>query len=210
MKTGFIRAPYRQFAVNGKQEKAGKQNRILKITGLEPAGYKYEINFVSMSVAVYDYSGCYYNDMLAVNDYHGVAHRAALAIWLAYLEVYAALQDKNTLRACSAAVEKAEPEIMNEVFSEKTVYVYPNPASGPVAIRFSPNSPADVRIIITDIRGRLVWQAQLSGSETRAGANHIIWNLKNSLGAKAARGIYILRAESEGAVVTKKIAVAGE
>jgi len=208
VKTGFISAPYKPFAADRRQIKAGKQKQIISITGMEPGGYRYEINLISMSVAIYDYSGCYYSDMLAVNAYYSAANRAALVLWLAYLEVYASLQDKKTLRACSAAVEKAEPETVNDAFSAETVYAYPNPARGPVTIRFSLAGPADVRIIITDIGGRPVWSRQITGADTRAGVNRVVWGLENSLGAGAARGIYIMRVESGGEVVTKKIAVA--
>ena len=94
-----------------------------------------------------------------------------------------------------------------EKLSDKNVYNYPNPCSDKTTIRFSLDKNTEVKIIITDASGNVVWQKVLSSAETRIGINNIEWNLVNDAGNKISNGVYILKVISGDVTVSKKIAV---
>ncbi|MFZ1729306.1 MAG: VIT domain-containing protein [Bacteroidota bacterium] len=86
---------------------------------------------------------------------------------------------------------------------------YPNPfslASGvSTAIPYELKAGAPVRIVITDILGRVV--RVLEDAEMSAGRHTALWDGRNDLGTLVAPGMYIIRLQSAGAVATLKITV---
>lgn len=115
----------------------------------------------------------------------------------------------NTLRVLyqvgSGSSEKTP--LFAEKLNDKNVYNYPNPCSDITTIRFSLDKSTEVKIIITDTSGNVVWHRILSSAETRAGINNVEWNLVNDSGNKISNGVYILKVISGDVVVNKKIAV---
>lgn len=115
----------------------------------------------------------------------------------------------NTLRILyqvkSSDLEKTPT--FAEKLSDKNVYNYPNPCSDKTTIRFSLDKSVEVKIIISDAAGNVVWHKILSSAETRPGINSIDWNLVNDSGVSVSNGVYILKVISGDVVINKKIAV---
>ncbi len=86
---------------------------------------------------------------------------------------------------------------------------YPNPfslATGvSTAIPYEIKAGASVRIVITDILGRVV--RVLEDADKLAGRHTALWDGRNDFGALVAPGMYIVRLQSAGAVATLKITV---
>ncbi len=91
--------------------------------------------------------------------------------------------------------------------SEENVYSYPNPSAGRVTIKFSAVEPEDVKILITDIAGNVVYRKMLNASEVSKGVNGVVWNGVNENGRNVANGVYLLIVQAEGRKVIKKIAI---
>lgn len=115
----------------------------------------------------------------------------------------------NTLRVLyqTGGIANEKTPVFAERLNDKNVYNYPNPCSDMTTIRFSLDKSAEVKIIITDANGKVVWHKILSYTETRAGTNNVEWNLTNDSGNKVSNGVYLLKVISEDIVVNKKIAV---
>ncbi|MCE5299749.1 MAG: FG-GAP-like repeat-containing protein [Spirochaetia bacterium] len=96
---------------------------------------------------------------------------------------------------------------ITEALSEKSVYNYPNPASTDTTLRFAVAESADVKLVITDVNGTVVWHKELSASEVTAGVNYITWMLTNDTGRRVNNGVYIFKVITADRVVSKKIAV---
>ncbi len=115
----------------------------------------------------------------------------------------------NTIRVLYqiGAGSSEKTPVFAEKLSDKNVYNYPNPCSDKTTIRFSLDRSTEVKILITDANGNVVWQKILTSSETRTGVNNVEWNLVNDFGNKVSNGVYILKVVSGDVVVNKKIAV---
>ena len=96
---------------------------------------------------------------------------------------------------------------INEEMSEKNVYNYPNPASDFTTIRFPLTERAEVKLVVRDINGAVVWTKIIGTEEAVPGINNIRWNLVNDRGRQIANGVYMLTVISGDKVITKKIAV---
>jgi len=96
---------------------------------------------------------------------------------------------------------------ITEQMSEKNTYNYPNPCTDQTTIRFPLTAPEEVKIIVADINGRIVWQKTLSKDEAIAGVNYIVWNLQNDKGLQIGNGVYICKVIAGKKVITKKIMV---
>lgn len=96
---------------------------------------------------------------------------------------------------------------VTEAMSEKNVYNYPNPAKESTTIRFPVTEAVDIKIVVTDINGKVVWHREIAASEVTVGVNYVLWNLANDTGAKIANGVYICKVIAGDKVITKKIAV---
>jgi len=100
-----------------------------------------------------------------------------------------------------------QPVFVEDINSTNT-YNYPNPCVDKTTIRFSLAAPVDVRVVISDLGGKLVWSRALPASDLRAGINSVDWTVVNDFGARAANGTYILNVIAGDKTITKKIAVA--
>ncbi len=76
---------------------------------------------------------------------------------------------------------------------ESQVFAFPNPVrpnyDGPIAIK---GLPRDARVKITDIQGKLVFEAEANGGEA-------IWNGRDYNGEKATSGVYLVFSTSQSA-----------
>jgi hypothetical protein len=116
----------------------------------------------------------------------------------------------NTVRILyqQGALDKTTGKpVFAEDISEANVYSYPNPCADKTTIRFSLSAPADVKILISDTSGKLVWHRELTAAETVAGINSIEWDVINDFGAKTANGVYIMKVITGKKAISKKIAV---
>ncbi len=76
--------------------------------------------------------------------------------------------------------------------------VWPNPFNPRVTIRFSLEEPAEVRISVHDLSGRLV--ALLSDGSMMAGEHDFVWDGRNIEGRPVSSGVYLARLEADGMV----------
>jgi hypothetical protein len=83
------------------------------------------------------------------------------------------------------------------------VSISPNPFSQTARISFFIPRPADVRLQVYSVEGRLV--STLADSEFEAGLHSADWHGSSRNGSHAAPGIYFLRLETSGTVLTEKI-----
>lgn len=82
---------------------------------------------------------------------------------------------------------------------------YPNPFNPSTEIRFSLAKPADVRLEIYDIMGRVV--ATLIQEPMTAGYHKVAWEGKNNTGQAVSSGVYFYRLTAGQFVATKKMVV---
>jgi hypothetical protein len=80
----------------------------------------------------------------------------------------------------------------------------PNPAFGPVTLRFALPRAASVSLAIYDATGRHV--RSLASGPKSEGAHTMAWDLRDESGITTAPGIYFVRLEVEGHVLTRKLA----
>jgi len=71
---------------------------------------------------------------------------------------------------------------------------YPNPFNPSTTIVFSLEHPADVRLAVHDLRGRLV--ASLVHERQMAGRHQVVWNGVGDQGRPVASGVYLLRLQA--------------
>ena len=81
---------------------------------------------------------------------------------------------------------------------------YPNPFNSSTTICLNLAQKTDVVLAIYDLRGKMVWELTQT---MNAGEQRIPWNGVDSKNAALPSGVYLLRAESEGAVFTQKMAL---
>ena len=79
----------------------------------------------------------------------------------------------------------------------------PNPFSGETRFTLTLDRPADVRVGIYDIGGRLV--VPLHRGPLAAGERDFVWNGTGPDGSPAANGIYFYRAAANGVTVSRKV-----
>ena len=79
----------------------------------------------------------------------------------------------------------------------------PNPASGPLVLRFTLTHEASVRLAIFDASGRRV-RGLTSGAEP-AGEHALAWDLRDEGGRVVDAGLYFARLEAEGRTLTHKL-----
>ena len=81
--------------------------------------------------------------------------------------------------------------------------VTPNPASGPAVLRFALPKTAHVRLAVFDVRGRLV--ATLANGLLPPGWHPIVWQRRDTRGARVASGVYWAQLEALGEVRTQRL-----
>jgi hypothetical protein len=79
----------------------------------------------------------------------------------------------------------------------------PNPARGPIALRFALPAPAWIEVTLYDVAGRVV--RVLAEGARPAGGQDIRWDGTDSAGAEAAPGVYFARLEAGGHTVLQKV-----
>jgi hypothetical protein len=80
----------------------------------------------------------------------------------------------------------------------------PNPARGPVALRWTLSRSGPVRLSVYDAAGRRV--ALLRDGVQAAGGHSETFALRDDAGRDLASGLYLLRLEAEGRVLTRRLA----
>ena len=151
--------------------------------GTEPAAMQYHLENLSMlpkgmSAAIYDDNTGRYEDLSKGELKVSVGADAKVFRWLF-------VGTQGYLAKASAI---ARPEAL------KLFGTYPNPFSSMVHIRYClPYDGVDkVRFAIYDMRGRSVWQKEIS-AVSKYGMSDVVWNGRAINGQPVAAGVYILR-----------------
>jgi hypothetical protein len=99
------------------------------------------------------------------------------------------------------------PDTSDELPENVLLYpVHPNPFRGSATtIEFALPEDAHVRVSIHDLAGRLV--TVLTDREYEAGTYPVAWNGTNAAGSEVASGVYFVRLEAGGKVVSRKMAL---
>jgi uncharacterized membrane protein len=79
------------------------------------------------------------------------------------------------------------------------IHVSPNPASGPVQLRFELPEAASARVTVLDLQGRRVRSFATGGERV------LTWDGRDDDGQPTAPGIYVLRVETGGAVHSTRL-----
>ncbi|MDG5815005.1 CotH kinase family protein [Chitinispirillales bacterium ANBcel5] len=95
-------------------------------------------------------------------------------------------------------VSVSEPVLPDEPTGLTLYQNYPNPFSNSTTIRFFLPEPSTARLIIYDLRGRVV--ARLLNESLDEGTHEVVWNSRNS-----ASGVYIYRLVYNGKSAVKKM-----
>jgi len=82
-----------------------------------------------------------------------------------------------------------------------------NPVRVSATVRFHLAEPGPVDLAVFDVRGRRV--ATLASGMYPAGTHPAVWDHRDGRGRSRAGGVYYLRLETGGTVVTKKVVVLG-
>jgi hypothetical protein len=110
--------------------------------------------------------------------------------------------DIYALQVLEAATTDVDPGIAPHVLT--FARPSPNPAQGPITLRFALPNAALVRLDIYDVNGRRVRQL---GSATRPVGEHTTaWDLRDEAGRAVRAGLYFARLEVDGFVLTQKFA----
>ncbi len=102
-------------------------------------------------------------------------------------------EDVVTLKPESKKIEDVEYINMSDFAIENHVYVSPNPTDGEFTIYFGEESDGDNSLVITDLTGKIVYQAEALGNEVSI-----------NLGDKS-KGIYIVKSISNGNLFSEKL-----
>jgi hypothetical protein len=87
--------------------------------------------------------------------------------------------------------------------SALSLRVSPNPFNPALMIGFDLPREESVRLRVHGPDGRIV--GKIASGTFGAGPHQFVWNGRTSGGLPAAPGVYLLRLETEGGVVTKKV-----
>jgi hypothetical protein len=77
----------------------------------------------------------------------------------------------------------------------------PNPSGGAMSIRFSLPQSGTAQVGVYDVAGRLV--RSLLRESKAAGAHAVLWDGKDDDGAEAPAGVYLIRLQAAGRVLTR-------
>jgi hypothetical protein len=112
--------------------------------------------------------------------------------------------ESGTSTSLMHSFDGAVTGLRDRVWDGPVAAAYPNPSSGSTAIRFSIAAGCEVTIGIYDCSGRLVARMAESRFMER-GSHEMIWDGYDRSGRKSATGIYFIRIEYGGLVMTRKI-----
>ncbi|HUL98538.1 MAG TPA: FlgD immunoglobulin-like domain containing protein, partial [Mycobacterium sp.] len=82
---------------------------------------------------------------------------------------------------------------------------FPNPFQNTTSIQLSLAKPGMMKLGIYDVQGRLV-RSLMNGYQT-AGQKFVIWNGSSDAGVRLAAGVYVIRMEAQGVVMTRRVAL---
>ncbi len=82
---------------------------------------------------------------------------------------------------------------------------YPNPFRGDTVLHFELPASSEVRLDVVDVTGRLV--RSLVHGPASAGTHAVSWDGRDGHGANAAAGVYALRLQAPGTVLTRKMII---
>ena len=80
---------------------------------------------------------------------------------------------------------------------------FPNPFNPTTTIQFNLNKPANVKIDIFNVEGKLV--NQIVNDYRKSGTHKVLWNGRNSKGVQVSSGTYYYRITNNNNVQTKKM-----
>jgi parallel beta-helix repeat protein len=135
--------------------------------------------------------------LIEKNNFSG-ANSVADELLLRFPESQASLNAQMHLNGYKKALSKPGAETSeNNLLPEKYELLgnYPNPFNPSTTFRFALPFESDVRITIYDIMGAEITSLTLEGKP--AGYHNVLWNGRNSNGAKVSSGIYLYRFEAE-------------
>jgi flagellar hook capping protein FlgD len=89
------------------------------------------------------------------------------------------------------------------ISAASSVRAWPNPFSARVQMPFTLPAPAQVRLSVIDVGGRLV--RDLGTSWIGAGAHELQWDGTTSSGSRAAPGLYFLRVNGAGVALSRSV-----
>ena len=111
-----------------------------------------------------------------------------------------AIFQQIALEAASPLAVGAAPELLALL---QMGPIHPNPSRGGLEIPFSLARPGVVKLTLFDMAGRRI-RRLLDGNEL-AGAHRVAWDGRSASGQLAAAGVYVVRCESAGKAVTRRI-----
>ncbi len=82
----------------------------------------------------------------------------------------------------------------------------PNPFNPETRVRYALRQPGPVRVAIYDLAGRLV--RELVHAEQPVGQYQVLWNGRDGRGNAVASGVYVLRLETDGPPIARKLLLA--
>jgi len=183
----------------------------------EEGGYIYEFETFNLKILVYDISGCYLDEIEAMIEMKNKFRKGHFYYWFMkkcmkkynyvfnnYDDLIINCVEKNILKEAGfSEISKKENNI--DALDETNVYNFPNPFKDKTKIRFSLDTQKDVKIIITDLAGKIVWQKNINSYETRPGVNYIEWQGINDMGINVSNGTYLYKIITDDKTVIKKI-----
>ena len=93
---------------------------------------------------------------------------------------------------------KIESVGINDIFSEKSLGIYPNPSKGEFSININSIDATMYNISISDIGGKIIYTSEVNCQQ---GANQIKLNLSNLL----TNGVYLINVKHNTATVSKRL-----
>ncbi len=201
-------------------------NEKISIYECEEGGYIYEFEKKNLKILVYDPEGCYLDEIeeliamknkfrkgnfycwfekKCIKKYHGLYDRSGKCNKCD--DLFEIDMEKNILIAAGIdnTISKEVNIVIVESLNETNTYNYPNPFKDRTTIRFSLNKPKDVKIVISDVAGKIIWQKNIMIYETRTGINYQEWTGVNDIGLNVANGTYLLKIITDEKTVTKKL-----
>lgn len=195
-------------------------NEKISIYENEDGGYIYEFEMFNLKILVYDLAGCYLDEIESLIAMKNKFRKGHFYYWFSkkcmkkhhnkfdkYDESETVNMEKHILKeagvdsAISKEVDVAEP------LNETNAFNYPNPFRDMTTIRFSLDKQMNVKIIISDIAGKIVWTKNIMSYETRPGINYLEWTGVNDADLKVANGTYIYRIIADEKTVIKKLVI---
>jgi probable HAF family extracellular repeat protein len=163
------------------------------VGGSDPHGFIWRDGVMRDLNDLLDASGAGWvvTNAVAIND----------AGWIAGSATAPSGQTRAVVLAPSEPIAAVAPSAAREV----ALSAWPNPARGPVDVRFSLSRGARTRIAVYDIHGRRV--AELADGAFSAGTHAVRWDGRDAAGQPVAPGLYLVRAASGAEATQAKVVI---